>query len=319
MMADADPRASWQTAAARDGHLRALLRAVPSVPFVTETDGLRGQLFTSIVALLRGAPDAGTRADAFDALGWTRLDTATFDLVAGEILNPADPESRAAAIRSLQRIPESAWSAATLEPLASAIVKLVADTPPSRRTDAASVEALQIGERLAAALPEGRGRAIRSDLRALGVQVVRIDTIPEQMRFKLNWFVVEAGKQVQIILGNPDAMPHNLVVGRPGSLEEIGTTGGAMPMPTDAAAKPFVPDSPLVVAATRLVQGGETERLSFTAPQAPGEYIYVCTFPGHWVRMYGVMLVVENLETWEAKPTVPIDPVTKTRFAAREN
>jgi hypothetical protein len=31
------------------------------------------------------------------------------------------------------------------------------------------------------------------------------------------------------------------------------------------------------------------------------------------------MLVVENLETWEAKPTVPIDPLTKTRFAAREN
>ena len=31
--------------------------------------------------------------------------------------------------------------------------------------------------------------------------------------------------------------------------------------------------------------------------------------------MYGVMLVVENLEAWEAKPTVPTDPVTDKPFA----
>ena len=71
--------------------------------------------------------------------------------------------------------------------------------------------------------------------------------------------------------------------------------------------------------ATRPAQGGETERLSFTAPKKPGEYIFVCTFPGHWVRMYGVMLVVENLEAWEAKPTVPTDPMTKQPFTSQRN
>ena len=75
-----------------------------------------------------------------------------------------------------------------------------------------------------------------------------------------------------------------------------------------------MPDSPLVLHATRLVKEGETERLGFTAPPKPGEYIFVCTFPGHWVRMYGVMLVVEKLDAWEAKPTVPIDPMTKQPF-----
>ena len=30
--------------------------------------------------------------------------------------------------------------------------------------------------------------------------------------------------------------------------------------------------------------------------QKPGEYNFVCTFPGHWVRMYGVMLVVPSLD-----------------------
>jgi hypothetical protein len=90
-----------------------------------------------------------------------------------------------------------------------------------------------------------------------------------------------------------------------------------MPMPTDPNAKAFVPDSPLVLYATRLVKEGETEQLGFTAPQQPGEYIYVCTFPGHWVRMYGVMLVVEDLDAWELKPTVPTDPMTKQPFPDR--
>ena len=188
------------------------------------------------------------------------------------------------------------------------------------RTSPAVLDEIQFGERLAAKMPADAGRAVRRDLRALGVQVVRIQALPEKLAFDLRWFVVEAGKPVQIVLFNPDAMPHNLVVGRPGSLEEIGTKGGAMPMPADPAstAKPFVPDSPQVLFSTRLVREGETERLGFNAPSAPGEYIFVCTFPGHWVRMYGVMLVVDKLDAWEAKPTVPKDPVTGTPFPSQK-
>ncbi len=70
---------------------------------------------------------------------------------------------------------------------------------------------------------------------------------------------------------------------------------------------------------TKLVKEGETERLGFTAPKEPGEYPFVCTFPGHWVRMYGVMLVVEKLDAWEAKPTVPIDPMTKQPFTSKQH
>ena len=42
------------------------------------------------------------------------------------------------------------------------------------------------------------------------MQVVRIQAMPEQLSFDLKWFAVEAGKPVQIVLVNPDAMPHNL-------------------------------------------------------------------------------------------------------------
>ena len=76
-----------------------------------------------------------------------------------------------------------------------------------------------------------------------------------------------------------------------------------MPMPADlnaANVKAFVPNLPSVLFATPLVSSGNQARLSFTAPKEPGEYIFVCTFPAHWMRMYGVMLVVPDLEAWRA-------------------
>jgi azurin len=151
------------------------------------------------------------------------------------------------------------------------------------------------------------------------VQVVKIGTIPEQMLFDLKWFAVEAGKSVQIQLTNPDAMPHNLVLTMPGSLREIGAASMTMTPPTDPAAKAYVPDSPLVLQATRLVQRDEVDRLNFTAPTKPGEYVYLCTFPGHWIRMYGVMLVVPNLQAWEANPTKPTDPLTNKPYESERH
>jgi azurin len=314
MIADGDPAPAWQAAAKRDGHLVELLRSVPHLGKSVE---LRAALFTPIAALLAESRDSGTRVAAVEALAWTRRDSATFDILTREIRDGADAESRAAAIRSVRLLPETVWTPAAIEPLARAIVAMVKETSSDRRTEPSIIDALQLGERLAALLPEGPRLSVRRDLRALGVQVVRIESIPEQMLFNLKWFAVQAGKPVQIVLANPDSMPHNMVIGQPGSLQDIGTKGGVMPPPADPAdnsVKPYVPDTPLVLYATRLLNAGETERLTFTAPAKPGEYVYLCTFPGHFVRMYGVMLVVENLEAWEAKPTVPIDPVTNKPF-----
>jgi len=268
------------------------------------------------VAKLATAPDSATRIEALGALGWTRRDAGTFELLANEVAKGTGADADAAAIRSLQEIPEDSWSQSAIGPLARAIVANVGRIEADRRTDPAGLDSIQFGERLAARLPDDSGRAVRRDLRALGVRVVRIQTIPEKLSFDVRWFAVEAGKRVQIVLFNPDAMPHNLIISAPGSLEQVGAAGAAMPMPSDPGAKAFVPDSPLVLQSTRLVKEGETERLGFTAPKDPGEYVFVCTFPGHWVRMYGVMLVVENLDAWEAKPTVPIDPMTKQPFPA---
>jgi glucose/arabinose dehydrogenase/azurin len=182
---------------------------------------------------------------------------------------------------------------------------------------ASAIEAIQLALKPAAAPAAGAGRPARGTLPDPGTQVVQIDTVPEQMLFDLKWFVAEAGRPVRIVLSNPDAMPHNLIVGRPGSLRDIGIAAATMPLPANPAVKPYVPDSPLVMYATNLLKQGESERLDFTAPKEPGEYVYVCTFPGHWVRMYGVMLVVDNLRAWEAKPTVPTDPMTNKPYESQ--
>ena len=310
MIADGDPRQTWDAAAARDGHLVELLRSVPHLGAAS----VRARLFDPIAALLTGSQDATVRAAALSALGWTRADAATFQLITREVLQTSDPAIRAAGVRALRRIPAGAWPAAEVEPLARALVAALAKASADDRTGPAAIDATHLAEQLADALPEGPRRAVRRDLRALGVQIVRIETVPEQMAFDLKWFAVEAGKPVQIVLSNPDAMSHNLVVVKAGALKEVGAASITVSVSPDSAARPYVPDTPLVLHATRLLNWGEADRLSFTAPTVPGEYPFVCTFPGHWVRMYGVMLVVESLDAWEAQRAVPADPMTGKPF-----
>jgi azurin len=136
--------------------------------------------------------------------------------------------------------------------------------------------------------------------------VIRITALPEQVSFDVRWFVVQAGRSVQIVLVNPDAMPHNVVIGRPGAVEAIGTAAASMAPSADPAVKPYVPALPSVLFSTRLVQQGESERLAFTAPTEPGAYVS-CTFPGHWLRIC-VMLVVR---IW--KPGRLLRPFPSTR------
>ncbi|RTZ67855.1 MAG: hypothetical protein DSZ35_05570 [Verrucomicrobia bacterium] len=53
----------------------------------------------------------------------------------------------------------------------------------------------------------------------------------------------------------------------------------------------FVPKSKKVLHATRMVAPLSATALRFTAPKEPGDYPYICTFPGHWIIMKGVMVV----------------------------
>jgi len=123
------------------------------------------------------------------------------------------------------------------------------------------------------------------------VQTVKIKAVREMLQFDQKTFTVKAGKTVEIVFENPDAMQHNLVIGKPKSLEKIGKAADKMITDPDGASKNYVPDVSDVLFSTTLVNPDQTVRLRFTAPAKAGDYPYVCTFPGHWRIMNGVMKV----------------------------
>jgi putative heme-binding domain-containing protein len=208
---------------------------------------------------------------------------------------------RDAAVRALGRIPPAHWPLAEAGPLLESLLGYLRSIPAKERTGAVALDAIDLARALAARLTGPEAERARAELRELGVRVIRITTVPHQMLFDKDRIVVAAGKPVEIVLENTDLMPHNLIVGKAGSLEELGNAAEAMATQPGAMEKHFVPQSSKVLASSRLVQPRETAKLSFTAPQAPGVYPYLCTYPGHWRRMFGAMYVVEDLEAYLAK------------------
>ncbi|MFY0651718.1 MAG: ThuA domain-containing protein [Cyclobacteriaceae bacterium] len=123
-------------------------------------------------------------------------------------------------------------------------------------------------------------------------KVITIKTIPNEMKYDLNTFEVEAGMPVEIRFSNNDFMQHNLLVLEQGSLETVGAAADKMATNQDGAANNYVPKIPEVLYSTKLVDPNTVVSLKFVVPKEPGEYPFVCTFPGHWRMMNGIMKVV---------------------------
>jgi azurin len=170
------------------------------------------------------------------------------------------------------------------------------------------VEVVQIADDLAGSLPVEQAAAARRALRDLRVAVFYIRTVREQMRYDVPRIVVEAGKPFSIVLENTDFMPHNLVVLKPGAREKIGPMADKMkPDELDARGRPFVPRSPDILEATKLVEPGQQQTLKLTAPKAEGTYEYCCTFPEHWRVMWGQLIVTSDVEAYlKDHPDAPL-------------
>jgi plastocyanin len=115
--------------------------------------------------------------------------------------------------------------------------------------------------------------------------------VPNLVKFDVTRFDVTVGAEVEVEFFNPCVLPHNLVLVQPEAEGPLTAAVGAMGL--EGMEKHFVPEVPGIVAATKLLQPGKKETLRFKAPETPGEYPYVCTFPGHWFTMRGVMGVVK--------------------------
>jgi azurin len=122
-------------------------------------------------------------------------------------------------------------------------------------------------------------------------KVIRLATLPGKMLFDKNVFAISAGESISLIFENPDQMPHNVVITKPGSIEKVGNAADKMASLADGYEKNFVPDIPEVLFATPLVGSGKSFKLEFKAPDVPGEYPFICSFPGHWRTMKGIIKV----------------------------
>ena len=123
------------------------------------------------------------------------------------------------------------------------------------------------------------------------VHYIYLETIREQMKYNLEEFSVKPGETVEIVFENNDAMQHNLLIIEPDRLQDLGAAADNLATKADAAEIDYVPPLSYVLHHTKMVNPGETVRLRFKAPNKSGDYPYVCTFPGHWTMMNGVMKV----------------------------
>jgi azurin len=99
---------------------------------------------------------------------------------------------------------------------------------------------------------------------------------------------VKAGSNVKINLtnaGSDPAMLHNIVFVKQGSEKEVAMEGINL-----KDQNYFNPTNANVIAGSVVAQPGGSVTLEFTAPE-PGTYSYICTYPGHWQKMQGILIV----------------------------
>jgi len=99
------------------------------------------------------------------------------------------------------------------------------------------------------------------------------------------------GEKLALTFVNPDVVPHNWVLAKPGTLATVGTLADALIADPEAVARHYVPKSDDVVAYADITEPGKRQTIYFTVPDAPGRYPFLCTFPGHWKLMNGLLIV----------------------------
>ncbi len=119
-------------------------------------------------------------------------------------------------------------------------------------------------------------------------QDVLLETVPG-MKYKQTFLAVKAGARLRFTFRNPDDMQHNFVLTSGKMGDKVGKAAGEMGL--SGVAKNHIPEMKEILFHSRLVEPEEEEVLYFKAPTKPGFYEFVCTVPGHYQMMRGVMEV----------------------------
>jgi len=128
---------------------------------------------------------------------------------------------------------------------------------------------------------------------------IRIATIPERMMYDVKELTVKPGKKVKLTFANIDFMPHNIMLVKPGTADDVGLK--AIALGARGFDVGFVPESPDILWHSGLVDFGQEQVIEFTAPTVEGAYPYVCSFPGHHRIMRGTLFVTDNLKEFLVK------------------
>ena len=104
------------------------------------------------------------------------------------------------------------------------------------------------------------------------------------MRFADVRVEAPAGATVRLVMDNTGtsspAMVHNVVVVQTeAAVQRVGLASRGETLPAD----------PAILAATPLARPGQRTAVVFTMPP-PGEYPFLCTYPGHWRAMQGTLV-----------------------------
>lgn len=119
-------------------------------------------------------------------------------------------------------------------------------------------------------------------------------TANDQMKFDVTSIEAKPNQKVTLTLKNVGTMPkvsmgHNFVLLERDMDPQKFMEAGTVHMATDFIAPEY---KNKVIANTKLLGPGESDTISFVAPSAPGNYTYLCSFPGHFmIGMKGVFTV----------------------------
>lgn len=125
-----------------------------------------------------------------------------------------------------------------------------------------------------------------------GLKIVRI-TGDDTMKFNMTAIEAAPGESLRVVMKNVGRLPkqsmsHNFVLLKPMSDADLNAFGMAASM----AAPTYLPkDLSAVIAHTKMLGPGESDQIDLKAPSEPGEYPFICTFPGHFAVMRGKLIV----------------------------
>ena len=122
---------------------------------------------------------------------------------------------------------------------------------------------------------------------------ITISTLPSKMAYDTALVRVRPGAKIRLKLKNPDDLEHNLVLIQSDPRDPHGDrfAGQCLELGALGPKLAWTPDSPRVLAKSGMVGPDKESEMYFEAPREPGDYLYLCTFPGHSKLMRGILKV----------------------------